>query len=86
MPTKTKQTQDPSATYREGIAVHFRGSVAVKMRLQSAGMQVTRVSMWRGALGETWEAETDRGKRWVRHTDSGWQILKAPPVKEKVSA
>jgi hypothetical protein len=82
MPTKPKQPQE----FREGMAVHFRGSVAVKMRLHSAGMTATRVSMWRGELGSTWVAETDKGTRWVRHTEQGWQILKAPPVAEKVIA
>ena len=86
MPTKPNHLQDQSPAYREGIAVHFRGSVAVKMRLHSAGITATRVSMWKGELGSTWVAETDKGTRWVRHTGQGWQILKAPPVPEKASA
>jgi hypothetical protein len=72
--------------HREAIAVHFPGSVAVHRLLLSAGMHATKVTMWRGEIGSTWVADTDRGQRWVRHTDDGWKILKAPPVVAKVSA
>jgi hypothetical protein len=69
-----------SSEFREGIAVHFRGSVAVHKLLASAGMHATKVEMYKGALGSTWVADTDKGNRWVSHGEGGWKISKAPPA------
>lgn len=73
------RSQEQSPTFRVGVSMHFRGSVAVKQRLLSAGMHATKVEMYRG-IGETWVAETERGRRWVSHTKQGWKISKAAPV------
>ena len=84
MPANQKQGQ--SYTFRGSVAASFRGRAAVRKVLQRAGMQVTKVEMYHGALGSIWEADTDRGKRWVRHNNSGWRILKAPPAAETGTA
>lgn len=61
-----------------GQVVHFDGNVAVIKRLESAGMEVGKVEIYRKCR-MTWEAATDRGPRWVRLTKTGWQITKVPP-------
>lgn len=64
----------------EGTVVSFRGSIGAMKRLQSAGMVVLEVRMYNNQLGECWEAKTDRGARWVSHSEArGWLISKTPP-------
>ena len=86
MPAKQKQEH----TFRGNVAASFRGGAAVRKVLLRAGMQVAKVEMYHGALGSIWEADVLKNgqaqKRWVQHDNSGWKILKAPPVTEGASA
>jgi hypothetical protein len=78
MPTKLKKYGGPS--------VIFRGHIAVQKLLLSAHIHATKIAMYKGKLGSVWEADTDRGKRWVSHNDeAGWKISKTPPVAAQAS-
>ena len=76
MPMKPKQKY-------QGQWVIFQGTIAAQKRLKSARMEVLRIAMYRGMMGQIWEADTDHGKRWVSHTACGWQISKTPPAKAR---
>ena len=78
MPAKQKHDQ-ADATFKQTISVHFRGSIAARRVLLSYGMHATKVSMYR-ALAECWEADTERGPRWVCHTGGGWRVFKTAPA------
>jgi hypothetical protein len=65
---------------RPGPSVGFRGHDAVHRLLASAGMAANKISLYQTAPGELWEAETNRGPRWVSHTKDGWKISKVPPA------
>lgn len=82
MPAKQKHDQ-ADASFKQTISVHFSGRIAACRVLLSYGMHATRVEMYRG-LKECWEADTERGRRWVRHTEGGWRISKVAPVEEEM--
>jgi len=81
----TKKHDKADTTFRQGVGIHFRGSIAARRVLLSYGMHATKVEMYRG-LKECWQADTERGRRWVRHTEGGWRISKVAPLGEKVCA
>jgi hypothetical protein len=72
--SNTKQQHDQHS----GVA--FSGTVGAQRRLTSAGLVVHKLSMYRGRIGRVWEAETDKGPRWISYDDrTGWKISKVAP-------
>lgn len=70
----------------EGPGVMFQGSICAQKRLQSAGMVVLEVRMYKNQLGQCWEARTNRGRRWVSHSEEGgWTISKVPPTRSSAA-
>ena len=70
--------QPPSSHRHEAHAVVFKGNSAVYRLLASAGLRANKVQVCLGT-SSTWEADTDKGKRWVSHGAGGWRISKTPP-------
>jgi hypothetical protein len=69
----------PEQTH-QGTGVYFQGTIGAQKRLASCHLVVLRIVMYKGGLGNVWEADTDKGKRWISYSEkAGWQIAKAPP-------
>ncbi len=69
----------PKKSHYKGPPPICAGNIAVAKRLASAGMHATKIELYKGQLGCCWEADTERGKRWVSHGKDGWRISKVPP-------
>ena len=73
--TNTKQQN------HDASKIVFTGAASAQKRLMSAGMEVHRLSAYQNRLGNVWEAETNKGRRWVSWSDrDGWKIAKEPPT------
>jgi len=73
--------QPKQSKERAGVSMHFLGGLAVQKRLASSGMQAGKISCYRGRLGRVWEADTDKGKRWVSYCEKGGsKISRMPPA------
>lgn len=74
----------PTKPSKDAVSVHFPGTIAAQKRLQSAGMVVHGIELYRNQIGQAWEADTDRGKRWVVFDlKTGWKISKEPPAAKR---
>lgn len=68
-------------------ALPFQGSIGVRKRLESCGLVVGSISLYRGGGLKGWKAlvtapAAAKGPRWVFHSDAtGWTIRKEPPTR-----